>query len=154
MGRIYFLVNGTHIKLAILNSTMGDKAGDEPQLLDLKIEDIDSPSKIVIEDSVSVTSTELDYVTFAPMGQITEIFITFSCKIGGKISKVRMDVPHFLVIYRKVKKKGIVIKKGKGYMHFEKDESGKQKENRKFDILDFLENCIARERDDVGDMFL
>lgn len=154
MGRIYFFVNGTHIKLAILDLTMGDNARDEPQLLDLKIEDIDSPSKLVIEDSVSVTFTEHDYVTFAPMGQITEIFITFSCKMGGKIQKVRMAVPHFLVIYKEAKKKGIVIKKGKGYTHFEKDESGKQKENRKFDVLDFLEKFIAREKDDVGDMFL
>lgn len=132
---------------------MGEKAEDELQLSDLKIDDIDSSSKIVIEDSISLTFTELDYVTFAPMGMITEIFITFSCKVEGEIRKVRMDVPHFLVICKGAKKKGIRIEKGKGYVHFEKDESGKQKENRNFDILDFLEKCIARERDDVRNMF-
>lgn len=132
---------------------MGEKAGDEPPLLDLKTDDIDSSSKIVIEDSISVTFTELDYITFAPMGLITEIFITFSCKVEGKIRKVRMDISHFLIICKEAKKRGVCIEKGKGYIHFEKDESGKQKENRDFDVLDFLEKCIAREKDDVGDMF-
>lgn len=132
---------------------MGEKAEDEPQLLDLKIDDIDSSSKIVIEDSISVTSTELDYITLTPTGMITEIFVTFSCKVEGEIRKVKMDLPHFLVIYKEAKKKGIRIERGKGYIHFEKDESGNQKENRDFDVLDFLEKCIARERDEVGNMF-
>jgi hypothetical protein len=154
LGRNYSLADGTHINLAILSLVMAEKAMDEPQPLDLKIDDIDSSSNIVIEDSISMTFTELDYTTLTPMGLITEIFVTFSCKVEGEIKKVRMDVPHFLVICKNAKKRRIRIKKGKNYVHLEKDESGKQRENRDFDILDFIEKCITREKDEVGDMFV
>jgi hypothetical protein len=153
LGRKYSLADGTHINLAISSLVMGEKARDEPQPLDLEIDDIDGSSQIVIEDSFSVTFMERDYATLTPMGLITEIFVTFSCKVKGEAKKVRMDVPHFLVIYKKARRRGIRIKKGKDCVHLEKDGSGKQKENRDFDILDFIEKCIAREKDGVGDMF-
>ena len=133
---------------------MGEKARDEPQPLDLKIDDIDSSSKIVIEDSISLTFTERDYITFVPTGTVTEIFITVSCKVGGETKKVRTDISHFMLIYKNARNKGISIERGDGYTHLEKDESGKQRENKDFNILDFMEKCIARERDEVGDMFV
>lgn len=132
---------------------MGEKARDEIPLADLEIDDIGRSSKIVIENSVSVTFTERDYITFVPTGVITEIFITFSCRVKGKAEKVRMAASHFIVICKKARSRGITIEKGKDYTHSERDESGNQKEVSDFDILEFLEECIARERDGVGDMF-
>lgn len=133
---------------------MGEQVRHENRPSELEIDDIDRSSKIVIEESVSMTFTERDYITFVPTGLVTEIFVTISCRVKGKSMKVRMDAPHFLLIYKKAKGRGISIKKGKDYKHTESDESGNQKEATDFDILEFLEKCIASERDGVGDMFL
>jgi hypothetical protein len=64
---------------------------------------------------------EHDYITFTPVGMTTEILITFTCKMRGKTKKVRMNVPHFLLIYKKANKQEIKIEKGKGYTHLERD---------------------------------
>ena len=117
------------------------------------IEQIDKEHGLVIEDSMATTMTEYDYETMEPMGETYEMVATLSFKIRGDVNKLGIDLPNLIVLYKKAKTEGIEIKLGDQYHHQVKAGENIMAQNPGFNILDYVRECIKKEKEQTDYMF-
>ncbi len=121
--------------------------------VELDLEQIDKEHGLVIEDSMATTMTEYDYETMEPMGETYEMVATLSFKIRGDINKLGIDLPNLIVLYKKAKTQGIEIKLGDKYHHQVKAGENIMAQNLGFNILDYVRECIKKEKEQTDYMF-
>lgn len=121
--------------------------------VELDLEQIDKEHGLVIEDSMATPMTEYDYETMEPMGETYEMGATLSFKIRGDINKLGIDLPNLIVLYKKAKTKGIEIKLGDKYNHQVKAGENIMAQNLGFNILDYVRECIKKEKEQTDYMF-
>lgn len=107
------------------------------------LDKIDRKYGIVIEASRAQRIVEYDEETFSE-SEWEEIEIEFTYKRNKKIFRDVLPLSHFIPIYRDAKS---IIKRSRHYIHSTEEGA------IPFDVIEYMEEIIRREKEQTGPMF-